>query len=695
MKMKVTGKVKISGLMLIAIVFLCGIAYVFTPQPHVYASTTIFEDQDFYAEFDTPLKKASITNGSIYVVNEKGEKVSAAFSLKEKNKVLVIQDLSEGIYTLHVEKTAFKKKPQSDMKLQFSVVKELQAIQSQQDLRDYFNILLNEQRNLPGEMEAEKTESFTSEDTAGSHSGTNNQVDGIEEGDIAVTDGKHIYSIHEQSIFITDAKKMEVISKINIPETYPSKLLLHEGKLLVFYDKYVEEKARRGYYGGTSMTQVAIYDMSNASKPQLIREVGQEGHAVGIREYKDVLYIVTNNSPNYWLLREEKNLDLRPRLYDSNEEALTRAPLDSIHIFPGSREANYVIVSALDLKNDKTSEFMAETFVGAGSSLYMSEEAIYMAAPTYSSMGTLEDSMEKISIMPMWNNDTELYKFTISGTSVKMTARTTIEGALVNQFSMDEYNGYFRVATTTGQASMREANSNNHLFILDKNLKEVGKLTDLARGEKIYSVRFMGEKAYIVTFKETDPLFVIDVANPEKPKVLGELKIPGFSNYLHPLDENHLIGIGYDTKVETDAYTKQPVVYTMGMKVSLFDVSNVSKPKEVDNEIIGGRGTYSDVQHDHKALYRDKENGYYGFPIVLYKEEQYKGSGALVYRITPSGIDLAGDMIIKAQGEQYEDWNTTVQRLLYVDDTMYAVTPSKIDAYHRTTFEKLKTIKLK
>lgn len=694
--MKGKNKWKISGILTLTALLLFGAAYFFTPQPHVYGATTIFEDQAFYATFDKPLKKVSLSNGSIYVVNEEGKKVNPTLSLQEGEKTLVIQNLLKGSYTLHVGKKAFKKRAPSDMTIQFSVVEELQAIRSQQDLRVYFQAMLNEERNAPSdEIHEEKATFADKADSGDSHSGTNNQVEGIEEGDIAVTDGKHIYSISDQTVFITDAKKMEVTSKIRLQEAYPSKLLLHEGKLLVFYDKYVEEKVRGRHYNGISMTQVAIYDISNASKPQLLREVGQEGYAIGVREYKDILYIITNNTPNYWLLQEESEFDLRPQLYDSEEKALTRAPLDSIHIFPGSREANYVIVSALDLRNGKTGEFVTETYVGAGSSLYMSEKAIYMAAPAYSSIGTIEDSAGKSTIMPMWNNNTELYKFAIDGMSVNLTARTTIAGSLVNQFSMDEFNGHFRVATTTGQATMRESNSNNHLHIFDENLKEVGKLTNLARGEKIYAVRFMGEKAYIVTFKETDPLFVIDVANPKDPKVLGELKIPGFSNYLHPLDETHLIGIGYDTKVETDSHTKQPIVYTMGMKVSLFDVSNVSKPKEVDNVIIGGRGTYSEVQHDHKALYRDKENGYYGFPVTLYEDEQYIGSGAMIYRITKKGIDLGGDLVTKTQGAQYEGWGASVQRLLYVNDKVYAITPSTVSSYHRTTFEKLKTAELK
>src|SRR5690606_22698817 len=124
-----------------------------------------------------------------------------------------------------------------------------------------------------------------------------------------------------------------------------------------------------------------------------------------------------------------------------------------------------------------------------------------------------------------------------------------------------EHDGHVRIATTEGSAWGTTANSKNHLFILDGNLKQVGAVNDLAKGERIYSARFMGDKAYLVTFKETDPLFVIDTKNPAAPKVLGELKIPGFSNYLHPIGENHLLGIGYDTEVKMEEGSKEPVVY--------------------------------------------------------------------------------------------------------------------------------------
>ncbi|MFF5994138.1 beta-propeller domain-containing protein [Lysinibacillus sp. KU-BSD001] len=695
--MKYKGKWYVGGVVtFLAVLTIVAVSF-FSQQVQVYATSAIFENQQFHASFNEVLKEESLTNGTISITDAKGHVVKPKMSIEEK--VLIIHDLPKGDYTIHVAEQAFKKRVSAGATVSFSVVDELQTIASLEDLTIYFQSILNEQQVTMGDavtgVEEESMEmANSSSDKAVSHSETNNQVDGIEEGDVTVTDGKYIYTMTDQTVFITDAKQLKVVSKIELKDVYPSKLLLHDNKLIVLYDQYTESRTKEGYYTGAMMTKMAMYDVTNHQKPKLVREVGQEGHAVGVREYKDVLYIVTNTAPNYWLLREEEEVELRPQLFDSNDASVTHAALDSIRLFPGSKEANYTIVSAIDLHHYETAEFKAQTFLGAGSGMYMSTEAIYMTAPNYRAFApkTIRATTEIAFSM---QSNTELYKFAIDGTKIELTARTTLEGTVLNQFSMDEYNGYFRVATTTGSASGREANSNNHLIIYDERLNEVGKLTDLARGERIYSVRFMGEKAYIVTFKETDPLFVIDVADPTNPNVLGELKIPGFSNYLHPLDENHLIGIGYDTKIEVDSYSKQPMVYTMGMKVSLFDVTDVAHPIEVDNEIIGGRGTYSDVQHDHKALYRDTANGHYGFPIAIYDQDGYIGSGALVYHITPEGIELAGDLVTKAKNEQYEDWRKMVKRLLYIEDTLYTVANNEITAYNKHTFKKLKSIPLK
>lgn len=264
---------------------------------------------------------------------------------------------------------------------------------------------------------------------------------------------------------------------------------------------------------------------------------------------------------------------------------------------------------------------------------------------------------------------------------------------------MDEHDGYFRIATTEGNSWGSNADSKNHLFILDGNLKQVGAVNDLAKGERIYSARFMGDKAYLVTFKETDPLFVIDTSNPKSPKVLGELKIPGFSNYLHPIGENHLLGIGYETEVIMNEGAKEPTVTTGGMKLSLFDITNFNNPKEQQAVVIGGRGTYSSVHYDYKALFRDPRNDIYGFPVSVYRSEgdedrlKYEGTGAYLYKVTSKGIELKADLIEKARpGEQYEDNYHVVRRILFVDDKLYTISSSKISSYNGNTFKKQKTI---
>ena len=259
---------------------------------------------------------------------------------------------------------------------------------------------------------------------------------------------------------------------------------------------------------------------------------------------------------------------------------------------------------------------------------------------------------------------------------------------------MDEHNGYFRVVTTEGNMWNDKNPSKNHLFILDEKMKVTGSVEGLAKGERIYSARFMGDKAYMVTFRETDPLFVIDVANPAAPKVLGELKIPGFSNYLHPLDENHLIGFGYETVAEKNSGGGEPLILTKGMKISLFDVTDFANPKEKDTEIIGGRGTYSPIQYDHKALFQHTERNLYGFPIMVYDETgkdrsiDYQSSGALVYEITPEkGIVLKGDLLkAKKPGEQYSEWESEIQRMLYSKDVLYTVSMKKINNFSLDTF---------
>lgn len=192
-----------------------------------------------------------------------------------------------------------------------------------------------------------------------------------------------------------------------------------------------------------------------------------------------------------------------------------------------------------------------------------------------------------------------------------------VPGRVLNQFSMDEFEGNFRIATTTGD--IWSGNSLNHLFVLDNNMKNVGSVEDLAAGEKIYSVRFMSNRAYIVTFKKIDPFYVVDLSDSRNPRVLGYLKIPGYSDYLHPYDENHIIGVGKNARGGGENFA-----WYQGIKISLFDLSDVENPKEVAKFDIGDRGTDSNALYDHKAFLFDKEKKLLVLPILLAVVNQSK-----------------------------------------------------------------------
>ncbi|MBI2631720.1 beta-propeller domain-containing protein [Candidatus Pacearchaeota archaeon] len=212
---------------------------------------------------------------------------------------------------------------------------------------------------------------------------------------------------------------------------------------------------------------------------------------------------------------------------------------------------------------------------------------------------------------------TVIHKINIDKERITYEGVGEVFGHVLNQFSMDEFDGNFRIATTTGE--VWSGNSLNHLFVLDKNMKNVGSVEDLAPGEKIYSVRFMGNRAYIVTFKKIDPFYVVDLSDGGNPRVLGYLKIPGYSDYLHPYDENYIIGIGKNARGGGENFA-----WYQGIKISLFDVSDVENPQEAAKFDIGDRGTDSYALQDHKAFLFDKERKLLVLPILLAEINQNK-----------------------------------------------------------------------
>lgn len=697
-----------------------GLIFFFDQKTEVNASSKVFVEQPYIVHFSEPIHANSINENSVYITTVDGEEIEAFITLKQNNQSIQIEGLQVGKYIFHIKEKAFKNKgiKNSKREIEFEVIEKIEGISSIQQLKDYFLTIME---NPVFETVIESTEESSvglssTRDSAGlsSFSTTNNQVDGIEEGDIVVTDGHYIYSIVDNEIIITDVTdpaNLKVADRISFDaQNYPTEMIIHEQMLIVILEANVEKE--KGH--NVSMTKAQFYDISNGTKGKFIREVGQEGYINGVRKYDDMLYIVTNTIPDYyWIMEEGKEENLLPSIYDSSlSETLQPLSLDKMTILPGASQPNYTMISALDLSNFETSNLETKGYLGGSTTLYMSNQSIYLTvmkhSPTAFRTGEIiennddKELSDEMRILPIDSEmKTDIYKYAINGTKIEFVASTEIKGTLLNQFSMDEYKGYFRLAITEGKFS-GTTQLKNHLYIYDENLQKVGEITNLAKGEQIYAARFMDEKAYVVTFKEVDPLFVIDLKNPKQPKILGELKVPGFSNYLHPLDKNHLIGIGYHTETQRDNNPNQPIITTTGIKLSLFNVKDVSKPKEQDSVVIGGPGTFSEVAYNHKALFRNGEYNYYGFPINIYEEKglneiQYKGTGALIYEITAeNGIELRGNLIEPAKsGEMNEDWEKVITRILYIGDTMFTVSRSEVKSYHLKTFEVIGTVTLR
>ncbi|MEM5807208.1 MAG: beta-propeller domain-containing protein, partial [Candidatus Aenigmatarchaeota archaeon] len=257
---------------------------------------------------------------------------------------------------------------------------------------------------------------------------------------------------------------------------------------------------------------------------------------------------------------------------------------------------------------------------------------------------------------------TIINKFSLNGLNIELKAKAEVPGHILNQFSMDEYNGKFRIATTSGFTE-----EENNVYVFDKNMNIISKLEGIATSERIYSSRFIGDKLYLVTFKQIDPFFVIDLS--DQPKVLGYLKIPGVSDYIHPYDETHLIGFGRE--VDEQGRVK-------GLKISLFDVSDFAFPKELYSYKFGEAGSYSEANYEHKAFLFSKEKNLLVIPATISDETRfYPWQGAVVFNVSlENGISLKG----KIDHGKQQFWSNQIKRSLYIDDVLYTVSDYMIKA---------------
>ncbi len=540
---------------------------------------------------------------------------------------------------------------------------------------------------------------------------TNTQVQGVDEADIVKTDGQYVYQATPQEVRIilaTPADGMKISSRITYDNGLfqPLELYVDERRLIVIgqasesvkMQSSVVSKRRIPYVHDHQTVKAMIYDIRDKTHPRLTRQVDVEGQYLSSRKIGANLYLTANQYVNTYAILEEKNELPGPQYRDSLQgEQFQTVPYSDIRYFPESIQPDYLMVAGVNL--DRPEQKMSiSTYLGAGENIYASKDNLYVAVTEYEwpqNAKPLKESFTPTFAPVVTKSNTTVYRFGMTDGKLSFSGKGTVPGRILNQFSLDEHDGYLRIATTSGEMWRQDENtSKNNLYVLDKELKTYGKLEGIAPGERIYSARFIGNRAYLVTFKQVDPLFVIDLSKPAAPSILGALKIPGYSDYLHPYDENHIIGFGKEAESDKD------MAFYQGMKIALFDVSDVAHPKEKFKTVIGDRGTNSELLSNHKALLFSKEKELLAFPVTVYErsaEQRAKkdireyGSftfqGAYVYHLDlKSGFHLTSkithlsDVELKKAGDGWYDSKNNINRILTIDDTLYTVSEGFVAA---------------
>ena len=592
------------------------------------------------------------------------------------------------------------------------------------------------------------------------YSTTNVQSEGVDEADILKNDGQYIYQVNNQELIVAKAypaDSMSIVSRISFKqgEFTPQEIYIDDQYLVLIGNTYSQEDYRidasnaqpqqgleKRLYPpifNRTTSKVIIYDLADRSNLKKLREVELDGMYVSSRKVGSNLYLIANNYLDTYRIMEQGLEAPLPSYRDSvgNGEVVT-IDYNDIHYFPDFVEPNYLLIAALNL-DQREQEMQVSSYLGSGQNIYASTSNLYVAVDQYQHIDqpTQSASTPQIAPEPQLTPDsvslsiapspisprtlkttTALYKFGLTEGKTTFKGKGEVPGTILNQFAMDEENNYFRIATTTGEMwRTDEFTSKNNVYILDQNLQTVGKIEDIAPGETIYSARFMGDRGYLVTFKNVDPFFVLDLKDPTAPAILGALKIPGFSDYLHPYDENHIIGFGKET-VELSQSTGQGILprspmvttaYYQGLKLAVFDVTDVTQPVEKFKTIIGDRGTDSEVLRNHKALLFDKEKGLISFPVTLMEVKnsaetnskngfpeygQFTFQGAYVYQFDlQNGFTLRSKIthleeedLLKA-GQYYRNSSKAIERIIYIKDSLFTISKGMIKANDLASLE--------
>lgn len=585
---------------------------------------------------------------------------------------------------------------------------------------------------------------------ASEYTKTNVQVEGVDEADFIKNDGSYIYILSHGNFKIIDAwppSEASIISSFPV-EGAPKRMFVHEDRAVIYssliysgseiYDPYYTPgDCSYGYdcdfTGDGTPLKITVLDITDKSSPYLIREVYFSGSYINSRRIGDAVFTVVSFPEirfpelSYWpseyrrycpedgafdrakITSAFESLKLKNKtiikntpienwfpntkdiIHQSDEIKINENILGSCKGFYKSEleDEGRNLLSVISFDLTKLDPLETTTVIGKPGAVYASRSALYIASRHGGSYDIAwgEERVKEFTSIHKFNLFTDTPSAIYTGSGIA-------KGRVLNQFSMDEFNGYFRIATTTGH--LPDPNTHNTITILEQNkstgfLEIVGQIDEIAPGEDIRSVRFSGERGFVVTFKKTDPLFVIDLSNPQKPAIAGELKIPGYSTYMHFIDENHILSIGFDAE-EMGSFA-----WFTGIQLQIFDVTQMDNPTLLHKEIIGTRGTTSEAATNHLAFTYFASRKLFALPITICEGGGSGGiygdiatfSGLLIYRVTiEDGFEKLGG--INHQDSEVEDesyfacynwWtnpNSLVKRSIFMEDYIYSIAENLI-----------------
>ena len=573
---------------------------------------------------------------------------------------------------------------------------ENKRIQEMQSTAEEYAVMDSADGGMSGgtaKMESSATDTAASDDMAMESGGafgysdTNIREEGVGEADIVKTDGKRLYIVNNQQIQIVGIEKeeMEHLSTIRLDqECYVSEIFVKGDRLIAVYSQseYRDQgDVSTGEYGGRYL-QYAVaetFDISKPGKPKSVGKISQSGNYNTMRVSGDYVYLFSDFYAEIYSSRTDRDGYIPMAQGKRIESGDILMPM-------GARAEKYTIISAFSIK-DPEKKVDTKAVFGSAGMCYVSRNNIYICESDYGDYG----------IMPLARQGGGSSGRSVSGTCIrkvsykdgKLTAvgQTEVDGTLNDSFSIDEYEGNLRLVVTVTPISSdnsstprlfglteeaeQELKDTNSLYILDKNLEELSRIEGLAEDEAVYSARFMGDTGYFVTFRQMDPLFSVDLSDPKKPEILGKLKIPGFSEYLHPYGEGKLLGIGMDVD-ETGTATE-------GVKLSMFDITDPENVTEAEKYVL--ENTYSsDVFYDYKSALVDVEKNLIGFRV----------DGDVMRYVIFSYGKNGFECIFERELSGYA-WNA---RALYSGSRLYLTAGNTVESYDMKSFQKIDDIVL-